>query len=254
MSPSTGGGISRILSLPRRGRGLWTKTAARRSSSSACAAPDAASVSAPEPGGGSQASSSEGSTHGTGPQARDGASEASGSTNAASPAATSSAPALEQGSAEWQRVRRWRLTASAFANALGFFDGSRQELWKEKIGLRPPFEGNAATQWGTTHEPEALAAYCALTGFTVSRHLSFQLYGPAVLAADSWLGASPDGLIVRCGSSPASFAAGFGLAAGGGEGEEGRPDGEAGGVLEIKCPFNKGAPEAGAPWELFPWY
>lgn len=30
------------------------------------------------------------------------------------------------------------------------------QLWEEKLGLRKPFAGNAATQWGTRQEPIAL--------------------------------------------------------------------------------------------------
>jgi hypothetical protein len=42
--------------------------------------------------------------------------------------------------------------------------GDRQQLWGEKVGLVEPFKGNAATAWGTTAEPQALAAYEAVTG------------------------------------------------------------------------------------------
>lgn len=36
------------------------------------------------------------------------------------------------------------------------FFGGRETLWKEKLGLVPKFAGNAATQWGTRQESEAL--------------------------------------------------------------------------------------------------
>ena len=42
--------------------------------------------------------------------------------------------------------------------------GDRLRLWEEKVGLRAPFAGNEATAWGTAAEPQALAAYQALTG------------------------------------------------------------------------------------------
>eukprot|EP00850_Spirogloea_muscicola_P017714 SM000155S01643 [mRNA] locus=s155:37433:41851:- [translate_table: standard] len=50
---------------------------------------------------------------------------------------------------EWFAARRGRLTASTFSAALGFWPRGRVELWEEKIGLREPFRGNAATRWGT---------------------------------------------------------------------------------------------------------
>ena len=36
------------------------------------------------------------------------------------------------------------------------FPGGRQALWEEKLGLAPKFAGNAATQWGTRQEADAL--------------------------------------------------------------------------------------------------
>ena len=43
------------------------------------------------------------------------------------------------------------------------FAGGREALWEEKLGLAPKFAGNAATQWGTGREAEALLrlAICA---------------------------------------------------------------------------------------------
>lgn len=169
----------------------------------------------------------------------------------------------------WHALRDRRLTASAFGNALGFFRGSRTELWEEKVGLRPKFAGNAATQWGTRREPEALQLYEEITGqqvlpcmFRVRR--SDDVHG--------WLGASPDGLVAGMGSSGEG---------GGGQvvvGEQGRQVvvGEQGrvsvhvpgfvvegacvmagmgdGLVEIKCPYNKGnVMNAVAPFQP-QWY
>lgn len=55
----------------------------------------------------------------------------------------------EQRTPEWYAVRRWRLTASAFASAVGFFPEQRLRLWEEKLELREPFRGNQMTVWGT---------------------------------------------------------------------------------------------------------
>ena len=48
------------------------------------------------------------------------------------------------------------------------FAGDRQVLWEEKVGLVQPFAGNAATAWGSSAEPRALAAYEAVTGHHIS--------------------------------------------------------------------------------------
>ncbi|CAI5520793.1 unnamed protein product [Closterium sp. Naga37s-1] len=138
----------------------------------------------------------------------------------------------EQRTAEWYALRA-RLTASAFATAVGFFPGGRQQLWEEKLGLKVPFAGNAATDWGQEKEGEALMAYERIIGGKVERK-SFQIYkheDPAF----SWLGASPDGLLpsdrLCFHSSPQSP-----------------------GVLEIKCPFNRGSPLSATPYPSVPVY
>lgn len=71
------------------------------------------------------------------------------------------------------------------------------ELWEEKLGLRERFSGNAATEWGTSREDEALQRYTEITGHRVS-NLSFKVLGED--GVTSWLGASPDGLVDAGGS------------------------------------------------------
>jgi uracil-DNA glycosylase len=136
----------------------------------------------------------------------------------------------QQGSGAWFQLRASRLTASAFGNAIGFWREGRNELWEEKLGLREGFSGNDATEWGSSKEDEAVAVYEAFAGRKVS-HLLFHLLSSD--DAELWIGASPDGLI---GTNAADG------------------DGEMGGVLEIKCPFNKGSPLTAQPYAKVPWY
>jgi uracil-DNA glycosylase len=154
---------------------------------------------------------------------------------------SSSASGEEQGGAYWHALRASRLTASAFANAMGFWSGGRNALWEEKLGLAPPFAGNDATEWGTRTEDEAAAAYARLTGADVSRVL-FRVLSPD--EAELWLGASPDGLI----AAPAAQS--------GGDGGDDAPDRSSlpPGVLEIKCPWNRGRPLDATPYPRVPWY
>lgn len=136
----------------------------------------------------------------------------------------------EQRTDTWFRIRSSRLTASSFANALGFFNEGREVLWEEKLGLREAFSGNDATEWGTQQEERAVQRYVELTGYEIE-HRMFSTAGKDA-DAEGWLGASPDGLIQ----------AGPGL-------EELGP-----GVLEVKCPFNKGSPQEAKPYPRIPFY
>ena len=126
----------------------------------------------------------------------------------------------------WFAAREARLTGSALGDAVGFWPGKRATLWEQKLGLAPPFRGNAATRWGTSSEPGALAEYAAVTHASIEE-CAFRVYGTD--DADGWLGASPDGL-VDC------------------------PRSTDPGLLEVKCPFNKGRPEGARPWQEPPWY
>jgi len=144
----------------------------------------------------------------------------------------------EQRTEAWRQLRNGRLTASAFSNALGFWNrgdsNGRRELWEEKLGLSAPFQGNEATRWGSAQEAAALEEYQRLMQLDVSETTMFKVWKDDPV--HDWIGASPDGLI-----SPPSPPG----AAGGATGP---------GVLEIKCPFNKGEPEQAVPYRSMPYY
>ncbi|CAI0426097.1 unnamed protein product [Linum tenue] len=132
-----------------------------------------------------------------------------------------------QRSEEWFALRKDKLTTSTFSTALGFWKGKRRpELWREKVFASEvefvPASKNAM-EWGVLNESLAIDRYRSITGREVSS-LGFAVHAQEKL---DWLGASPDGLL---GCFPE------------------------GGILEVKCPYNKGKPEQGLPWSTMPFY
>uniref|UniRef100_A0A2P2JRY0 Uncharacterized protein LOC8278428 isoform X1 n=1 Tax=Rhizophora mucronata TaxID=61149 RepID=A0A2P2JRY0_RHIMU len=133
-----------------------------------------------------------------------------------------------QRSDEWFALRRDKLTTSTFSTALGFWKGTRRfELWHEKV-----FESEtkiveatkrSAMEWGLLNEAAAIDRYRSITGREVST-LGFAIHSREQF---DWLGASPDGLL-------GCF--------------------HGGGILEVKCPYNKGKPETALPWSTMPFY
>jgi putative phage-type endonuclease len=135
---------------------------------------------------------------------------------------------VTQRSEEWFALRKDKLTTSTFSTALGFWAGNRRaELWNEKVfgatEIKLADTARSAMDWGTHHESVAIEQYTSITGRLVGT-LGFAVHTEA---NSGWLGASPDG-VLGC-----------------------EPDG---GILEVKCPFNKGKPELALPWRAMPYY
>lgn len=135
---------------------------------------------------------------------------------------------VPQRSDEWFALRKDKLTTSTFSTALGFWRGNRRsELWHQKVFTPEDiaFEAaaRAAMDWGILHEAPAIEQYKSITG----REVSFLGFAVHAEAKFGWLGASPDGIL------------GF------------HPDG---GILEVKCPYNKGRPDLALPWDAMPYY
>lgn len=137
------------------------------------------------------------------------------------------ASSVPQRSEEWFALRKDRLTTSAFSTALGFWKGNRRsELWHEKVfasDVKFDDTAKAAMNWGVLKESSAIEQYKIITG----RDVGFLGFAVHTEAKYGWMGASPDGLL-EC--SPDS------------------------GILEVKCPYNKGKPELGLPWNAMPYY
>lgn len=78
-------------------------------------------------------------------------------------------------------------------------------------------------EWGVLNEAAAIERYISITGQEVTS-LGFAIHPNEQF---EWLGASPDGLL-DCFPG--------------------------GGILEVKCPFNRGKPEKAKPWSTVPFY
>lgn len=135
---------------------------------------------------------------------------------------------VSQRSEEWFTLRKDKLTTSTFSTALGMWKGNRRyELWHEKVfpsnvQLAEPSKNNAM-EWGVLNEAAAIERYKSITGRDVTP-LGFATHSESRL---DWIGASPDG-VLGCSHG--------------------------GGILEVKCPFNKGKPEKMLPWKTVPFY
>ncbi|XP_073130937.1 uncharacterized protein [Henckelia pumila] len=133
-----------------------------------------------------------------------------------------------QRSDEWFALRKDKLTTSTFSTALGIWKGNRRyELWHEKVFALDSQVMEAskkgAMEWGVLNESTAIERYKSITSRDVSS-LGFAIHSEERF---DWIGASPDGLL---GCFPG------------------------GGILEVKCPFNKGKPEIALPWSTMPFY
>jgi putative phage-type endonuclease len=101
---------------------------------------------------------------------------------------------MEQRSPEWFAARKGRVTGSAIGAILGLDPNrTREEVLREMVrtyhAAPREFQGNIATQWGVTHEPEAMQDFEHATGAEVQR-ASFCIHDTI-----PWLGASPDGFV-----------------------------------------------------------
>lgn len=122
---------------------------------------------------------------------------------------------LLQRSAAWFKARQGRLTASSMGALLGLAKApSRAQAYKRLIG-EDKFVGNAATEWGTSNEINALIDYQCTTGNEVEQ-TGLWLHG-----CYTWIAGSPDGLI----------------------GEDG--------ILEIKCPYWRQTPHDEVPADYY---
>ncbi|KAF3334237.1 YqaJ-like viral recombinase domain-containing protein [Carex littledalei] len=149
-------------------------------------------------------------------------------TSSALPVVSHLSSDVPQRSDEWFALRKDKLTTSSFSTALGFWSGNRRaELWHEKVFTpeTPSFDlsAKAAMNWGVLNEAAAIEKYKSITG----RDVAFLGFATHADVGSGWLGASPDG-VLGC-----------------------YPDG---GILEVKCPFNKGKPELALPWKAMPYY
>lgn len=95
---------------------------------------------------------------------------------------------IPQGSPDWLKLRRSHITATDMSIIMGSNPfKTLAELWREKMGLVPPQESNAAMERGSRLEPDARECACEKIG------LDFE---PVVIVSDEhpWAMASLDGI------------------------------------------------------------
>lgn len=96
----------------------------------------------------------------------------------------------KQGSAEWHKQRKHKVTGSQVGAILNIDTAfsNREKVMNDWL-MGTKFEGNVATEWGVKHEDVARKEYEAKTGWTVEE--AFFVVHPK----HDWLGASPDGFV-----------------------------------------------------------
>ncbi|XP_074309938.1 uncharacterized protein LOC141644338 [Silene latifolia] len=135
-----------------------------------------------------------------------------------------SAASTTQLSKEWFALRKDKLTTSTFSTVMGFWKGTgRADLWSEKVFASATKSIKAsAMEWGVLNEAAAIEKYKSITGHDVTL-MGFAIHPDYKF---DWLGTSPDGLI-NCPQDS--------------------------GILEVKCPYNKGKPALASPWSRVPF-
>lgn len=111
----------------------------------------------------------------------------------------------KQGSMEWKCARQYRITASDFAAAIG----NNKYLTPEELVNRKvmnTFNGNEATEWGSTHERDARATFkkwfidavdILYGNYGIPNQSNIEFSEPNLLVYPDtpWMGVSPDGLV-----------------------------------------------------------
>jgi putative phage-type endonuclease len=101
--------------------------------------------------------------------------------------------AAPQRSLEWLQARKLSITASQFGVAIGVSPyQTPDELVIEK--LWNTFEGNAATQWGNSHEIHAKEVFCEWFK-TLHPNFTFMEENLMKFSAEPWMAVSPDGIV-----------------------------------------------------------
>lgn len=101
--------------------------------------------------------------------------------------------AVLQGTDDWHLLRVGMITGSRVAGILGESPFTKRadvmrESVRSALGAESEFTGNAATQWGNEHEPDARALFTAMTGIEVKEE-AFKVHPDY-----DFIGVSPDGL------------------------------------------------------------
>jgi putative phage-type endonuclease len=99
-----------------------------------------------------------------------------------------------QRSEEWKLARKFSLTASDFGAAAGenAFESPDQLIEKK---LKIPFQGNAATQWGSAMEPRASEAFLQFAKHSISSVSTLIDVNLVKYSSSSWMAVSPDNIL-----------------------------------------------------------
>ena len=92
---------------------------------------------------------------------------------------------------EWLKARKLGVTGTDVGKIMGLSKwGSAQDVWEDKMGLKPPIDDNESMLWGRLLEPLVLSEYARRNCVNVIKPEG------VTIGKEDWMIGSPDGIVI----------------------------------------------------------